>query len=471
MAISPGQILRNKREEKKLTLEQAAQETNIRIQFLQAIEEDRMGAISSQAQMRGFVRLYASYLGINPLEIFEPAPPIEETATRIASPGKPVEKPTQLDDPVFETSAVKDSKSLLELTSRYLPKKKGKHIESVQIPVAEKETPDYASSAIFKSIGADLQQQREALGLSRYDIERQIKIRELYIYALEHGLVDDLPSTVQGRGMLNNYAAFMNLEPEPLQMRFAEGLQQRRLEKIEEDLAKKKNPEIRKFSAPITGWRRYLTPDLLIGGSIFAVLFILIIWGALQVIGSSQSQTKPTPDSIAEVLIGTDTPAALTEQVTPESDLSATATSGEVVDTPSVDLMATISAVGTKPIQLVVVAYQRAFLKIIADGQEVFVGRTIPGNVYTFTGSSRITLTTGNAAAMQVYYNQQDLGVLGGSGQVINMDFTGDEMATATPQFTAMPTATMLPTYTQRPTDIPTVTSTPATPTVTPFRP
>ncbi|MBA4386314.1 MAG: hypothetical protein C0410_16390, partial [Anaerolinea sp.] len=242
-------------------------------------------------------------------------------------------------------------------------------------------------------------------------------------------------------------------------------------EKAEADLAKKKNPEIRKFNAPITGWRRYLTPDLLIGGGVFAVLFILIIWGALQVIGSSQSRIEPTAGSISEILIGTDTPEALTEQFTPETQLTGSPTAGESVNTPSVDLMATISAVDSKPIQVVVIAYQRAFLKIISDGKEVFIGRTIPGNVYTFTGSSRITLTTGNAAAVQVYYNQQDLGILGGSGQVMNMDFTGDTMATATPQVTAFPTATMLPTYTQQPTQTPTITPTPPTPTVTPFRP
>jgi cytoskeletal protein RodZ len=464
MAISPGNILRNKREEKKLSLEQAALETNIRIQFLQAIEEDRMGAISSQAQLRGFIRLYASYLGLNPLEIFEPVNPLGDSLA-------PVEEGVNPGEQIKDALQVEPQKSLLDVASNLLRKKTEKTQQQKQASSVDQNIPEKVSTSLFKSIGADLEQQREELGLSRYDIERQIKIRELYIYALENGLVDDLPSTVQGRGMLNNYAAFMNLDPEPLQTRFAEGLQQRRIEKAEEDLAKKKNPEIKKFNAPITGWRRYLTPDLLIGGGVFAVLFILIIWGALQVIGSSQSNAKPTAEPISEILIGTDTPAALTEQATPDSQFTATPSGGETVNTPSVDLMATISALDNQPIQVVVIAYQRAFLKIISDGKEVFVGRTVPGNVYTYTGSSRITLTTGNAAALQVYYNQQDLGVLGTSGQVLNMDFTGAGMATATPQVTAQPTSTMLPTYTQQPTDTPTVTPTPATPTVTPYRP
>ncbi|HCS39731.1 MAG TPA: hypothetical protein DIW44_09135 [Anaerolineaceae bacterium] len=471
MAISSGQTLRNKREEMKLSLEQAAQETNIRIQFLQAIEEDRMGAISSQAQLRGFVRLYASYLGLNPLEIFDPLHQIEKPLNQVGELDKSVEQPVQSVAPCVDQPAVESQKNVLDFATKYLSKKSDKTPKPVQTPVVHEETPEKVSTAIFKSIGADLQQQREDLGLSRYDIERQIKIRELYIYALENGLVDDLPSTVQGRGMLNNYAAFMNLEPEPMQTRFAEGLQQRRIEKAEEDLAKRKNPEIKKFNAPITGWRRYLTPDLIIGGGVFAVLFILIIWGALQVIGTSQSNAKPTPDTIANILIGTGTQVSLTEQVTPESQFTVTPTGGVSINTPSVDLMATISAVDNKPIQVVAVAYQRAYLKVIVDGKEAFVGRTVPGVPYPFSGSTKISLTTGNAAAIQVYYNQQDLGILGTSGQALTLDFTGDSMLTATPQVTAQPTSTMLPTYTQRPTETPTITPTPATPTVTPYRP
>lgn len=457
MANSPGTILRNRREEKKLTLEQAAEGTNIRIHFLQAIEEDRLGAIASQTQMRGFTRLYASYLGLSPQEILEPIPTIQEAPLLEAEESEETPSPSILDK--IKTSA------------RFnLPKKEAVEKSQSPKPVAEN-LPDSVSAQIFREIGADLERQREALGLSRNDIERQIKIRELYVYALENGLIEDLPSTVQGRGMLNNYAAFMSLDPEPLQTRFAEGLQQRRLEKAEEELAKKKSPELRKYNAPITGWRRYLTPDLIIGGGVFVVLFVLIIWGAMQVIGSARLQAEPTAESISSILIATDTPAPATLEVTSEVTLSTTPDSGEVANTASVDLLATITAVGNNPIQVVVVAYQRAYLKVVSDGVEKFSGRVVPGGVYPFTGSSKITLTTGNAAAMQIYYNQQDLGILGGSGQVLNMDFTGNSMATVTPQYTAVPTSTMMPTYTQQPTSTPTLTATPATPTITPYRP
>jgi cytoskeletal protein RodZ len=87
---------------------------------------------------------------------------------------------------------------------------------------------------MYRSIGEDLRKQRESLGLSLQDVERQIKIREIYLYNIEEGNLDDLPSTVQGRGMVSNYAAFMNLNPDSYLSRFAEALQQRRLETLPE---------------------------------------------------------------------------------------------------------------------------------------------------------------------------------------------------------------------------------------------
>ncbi len=466
MALTPGELLRNKREEKNLSLEQVAKETNIRVHFLLAIEEDRRGNMASEAQQRGFQRLYAAYLGLNPQEILEP----RETEPAIIL----VEESSLPEAP--DTKLVSNPQSLVpNLISKVTKSKPGTKNQPQLEPATptrdDGDTREVLSNKIFQELGRQLQSQREALGLSRADVERQIKIRELYIFALENGQINDLPSSVQGRGMLNNYAAFMSLDPEPLQTRFAEALQQRRLEKIAEETAQKNRNELKKYSAPVTSWRRYLTPDLLIGGSVFAVLFILIIWGALQVIGSSQQQPKPTTDSIASILISTETPTLSLTEATPLTGMTSTPQPGEFQNTASVDLLATITAVGNNPIQVVVVAYQRAFLRIVSDGNEVFVGRVIPGSVYTYTGTTKITLTTGNAAALQVFYNQQDMGILGVNGQVLNLEFTTKGIATPTSQFTASPTATQLPTQTQPPTQTLTPTTTPLMPTLTPFKP
>jgi len=117
------------------------------------------------------------------------------------------------------------------------------------------------------------------------------------------------------------------------------------------------------------------------------------------------------------------------------------------------------------PLQLNIIANQRAYLRIVADGKIVFNDRVSPGNAYTFSAENQIELLPGNAGALQIYFNQNDLGVLGVVGQVSSQIFTIGGIVTPTAQFSPTPTETPQPTVTPLPS--PTV----LTPTVTPFIP
>jgi hypothetical protein len=131
------------------------------------------------------------------------------------------------------------------------------------------------------------------------------------------------------------------------------------------------------------------------------------------------------------------------------------------------------------PIQVFVVALQRAYLQIIVDGKVAFNGRVLPGNPYLFSGNKRIELISGNASALQVIYNQTDLGTLGASGEVVHLIFTLTQYGTPTltpsitPSATLRPSKTPKPSNTYPPTRTPRPTSTPIptrtrTPTRTP---
>lgn len=63
---SPGAILRRCREYHGLTLEEAEQATKIGANYLNALEEDQIGQFASLAYLKGFLRIYAAYLGLNP---------------------------------------------------------------------------------------------------------------------------------------------------------------------------------------------------------------------------------------------------------------------------------------------------------------------------------------------------------------------------------------------------------------------
>jgi cytoskeleton protein RodZ len=73
-ATSPGAILKRCREYHDLSLEEAEESTKIGINYLTALEEDQISQFSSLAYLKGFLRIYATYLGLNPddmIRLFE----------------------------------------------------------------------------------------------------------------------------------------------------------------------------------------------------------------------------------------------------------------------------------------------------------------------------------------------------------------------------------------------------------------
>lgn len=63
---SVGEALRVAREKKKLTVEQVHAETKISVEVLDALEQDDFGSFESEIYLKGFLRNYAQFLGLDP---------------------------------------------------------------------------------------------------------------------------------------------------------------------------------------------------------------------------------------------------------------------------------------------------------------------------------------------------------------------------------------------------------------------
>ncbi len=92
----PGAILKRCREYHCITLHEAAETTKIGINYLSALEEDRISAFPNLAYLKGFLRIYTTYLGLNPddmLRIYErfydPDGQIQQPAEKIDAPPGP----------------------------------------------------------------------------------------------------------------------------------------------------------------------------------------------------------------------------------------------------------------------------------------------------------------------------------------------------------------------------------------------
>jgi cytoskeletal protein RodZ len=64
-----GQLLRETREQKGVSLEEVEEATHIRRKFLQALEEGNFGALPAETYVKGFLRTYAMYLELDPEEV------------------------------------------------------------------------------------------------------------------------------------------------------------------------------------------------------------------------------------------------------------------------------------------------------------------------------------------------------------------------------------------------------------------
>ena len=69
---SMGQLLKTTRERKRLSLSYVAAQTHIKMQFLEMMERDDLSRMPAPMYAKGFIRLYANYLGL------DPAPMVQE---------------------------------------------------------------------------------------------------------------------------------------------------------------------------------------------------------------------------------------------------------------------------------------------------------------------------------------------------------------------------------------------------------
>ena len=156
-----------------------------------------------------------------------------------------------------------------------------------------------------------MRERRELISLTFDEVERHTKLRAAFVKALEEGAFDKLPSPVQTRGMLANYATFLDLDTDAILLRFADGLQARRYEKYAETPREKIQTEVI-TSMPFL--RSFIAGDLIFGVVMIAILFALAIWGVGRVVNSQNEQNaEATAPSIVDVLGNTPLPTASLE--------------------------------------------------------------------------------------------------------------------------------------------------------------
>jgi cytoskeleton protein RodZ len=489
-----GQQLKRTRLEKDLSIEKVVQVTHIRAHAILALEADDFDSLPSATQARGFLKMYADFLGLSLDDMLarqragipaepEPAlpedaalPPVVETEGGESTPEIESPPPTA---PGEQPDAVPDTQAKKPRSRKKTPKTR---IESeagagsITVPVVhpagaepvpepaeepsaalsepgvdlvEEIHPPIASQDIFNTIGRDLRQRRESLGLNLEEIERHTHVRRHYLEILEDGQFGQLPSSVQARGMLNNYAHFLDMDLDAVLLKFADGLQAQLAERKPVPAPDSGKRRTFKLTLP-PSIRRILSPDLIVGGSVLILLVVFVIWGTGRIIRLNASTTpQPTALSISNILLSTpETGESIPSPMVGTS--VGTAAAG-----PASTLEVELPPAGNEPVQVVLVTAHSAWVKVTADNVVEFEGRVVAGSAYAYNGNTQIEVVTGDGGALTIIYNQSNLGPMGAYGEFVDRIYTATTILIPTATYTPSPTVTLTPTITLRPTATP----------------
>lgn len=251
------------------------------------------------------------------------------------------------------------------------------------------------------SVGRRLRESRVRQGLTMDEVQQGTKIRRRHLEALENDEPDPGVGRVYYRGFLRAYAAYLGLDPGPL------------LADFEPTAGEPEEPPVGRGRQP----RRRRTPGTII------LLLIMVTAAVLAGRYWFQGRTQPGGgDPLAPPAVVTPDPPVTTEPPPPPPppDPEPVAPPRVTRDDPhpgrtnfrvhAAELELTLQ-VGTGP-------EDRCWVRVVADGEQVFEGTLESGSKATYRASRELVVRLGRPWVVTMVLNQNELGPAGPVGVV-----------------------------------------------------
>ncbi len=236
------------------------------------------------------------------------------------------------------------------------------------------------------ALGERFRAAREARGLSLSDVADQIRIRSVYLAAIEEENWSAIGVPVYVRGFLRTYARFLGIDPEEAVGAF------NRTQPQPPDLQGNAPRKADGADGP-SGGRG--SPLIWIAAAVAVVLIAFVVYNELTMRRAQSSATL----------------AAASATPSPAPAVSATA----APTSPAASLG------GANSLALVLSA--PSWLRVTVDGSVSIEGTFPAGTTKTFHGTNAL-VRIGNAGGVEVYVDGKDVGKLGKSGDVVEHAFT-----------------------------------------------
>lgn len=250
-------------------------------------------------------------------------------------------------------------------------------------------------------LGDKLRSERERQNLTIKDIEQGTSIRALYIECIEKGEYGSLPGEVYTKGFIRNYATFLKLDANAFVQEFNEEVHPEVLQQPEEvaaEVVKEKEDSFDmggdfKVSLEDNAHRQ--------NKILVAVICLLVLGGAYFLLATGDDgQVAKAPQQVKQET------AAVKEAPKAEESKAAAAPAKR------------------DDVEVVAKFDDRCWTQVIADGKTLYEGTMEKGKTMSWKAKETVSITAGNAGAVALSVNGQDMGKVGETGQVVEKVFT-----------------------------------------------
>ncbi|HLY27608.1 MAG TPA: RodZ domain-containing protein [Aggregatilineales bacterium] len=309
-------------------------------------------------------------------------------------------------------------------------------------------------------LGHELREAREARELTLEQAEEQTRIRIKFLDALEQGNYAALPTEVQARGFLRNYARFLGLDPDIILDKYEAARTGRRRRRRRANPSAALPPSALPVEPPVpsspsaTPTRRSQTARaveqgaaepavpapvdhnqqrrlMILLGGIGLALGLAILCGLLfigaQIVQGYLHQgnrpgviLSPLPQDTTPTMFPT---FRLAPTSSPQHPTALPVPNAAIGPSGPGNSANTAAPSGSGPVALQLTITERGFLRVTVDGQVSYSGSAPPNTVLQYQGSA-IQVHSANAAGVQVTVNGQNLGTLGARGQMVDQTYT-----------------------------------------------
>ena len=254
----------------------------------------------------------------------------------------------------------------------------------------------------METVGEIIRSEREKKGLSIKDAEHATSIRALYLTAIEEGNYKIAPGEVYLKGFIRNYANYLGLDGTKMVDLYRQSQMDTEVASVKTNTKASEKPPNKTVDSAES---EQASTTGISGKWLVALLITVCIAGGAWFFLSDRGTTdNPVPAPPSEV-----------KQVPPP-----------IPALPPAPPTAPSVSPQSKPVVVMAKFTDECWALITADGKEIYEGIPKIGESFTWEAQKDIVVKLGNAGAVDLVYNGQPVGKLGGRGDVVIKSFSAN---------------------------------------------